>query len=121
MDYKFFCSFGKPKLIEVISDRTDKGLNLDYFTPNWEWIPVKKGNRGNGGAKLPKPSKLDEMLNYASKLSADFPLVRVDLYCEFNQIIFGELTFCPNGGCIQLNPPEYDRKFGDLFPIEIKK
>lgn len=119
-DYKFFCSYGKPKLIEVISDRTDSGLNLDYFTPEWEWIPVKKGDRGNLGTKLSKPVKLEEMLMYAKILSEDFPLVRVDLYCEYNQIIFGELTFCPNGGCIKLNPEKYGKIFGDMFPLDIQ-
>ena len=38
------------------------------------------------------------MLNYAKILSEDFPLVRVDLYCEFGKIFFGELTFLATGG-----------------------
>lgn len=117
LDYKFFCSYGIPKIIEVISGRTKKGLNLDYFYPDWTWIPVKKGDRSNAGQMLPRPKMLRKMLDYASKLSEDFPLVRVDLYCEFDKIIFGELTFCPNGGCIKLDPPEYGKIFGDLFPI----
>ena len=119
-DYKIFCSYGEPKLLFVASDRYEGNTKFDYFTPDWEWIPVKNGHP-NAGADLPKPERLNDMLEYAQKLSADFPLVRVDLYCEFNQIIFGELTFLHFGGVTPFDPPEYDRKFGDLFPIEIKK
>lgn len=120
-DYKIFCSYGVPKLIYVISDRKDTTENLDYFTPDWEWIPVRNGVLTNAGAAVRKPDNLNELLDYASKLSKGFPIVRVDLYNEFQKVIFGELTFLPTGGCFKLDPPEYDRKFGDLFPIEIKK
>ena len=119
-DYKIFCSYGEPKLLFVATDRYEGRTKFDYFTPEWKWIPVKNGHP-NAGADLPKPERLDDMLDYARKLSKDFPLVRVDLYCEFNKILFGELTFLHFGGVTPFDPPEYDRKFGDLFPIEIKK
>lgn len=119
-DYKVFCSYGEPKLLFVASDRYEGKTKFDYFTPEWEWIPVKNGHP-NAGPDLPKPTRLEDMLQYARKLSAGFPLVRVDLYCEFNQIIFGELTFLHFGGVTPFDPAEYDRKFGDLFPIETKK
>lgn len=115
-DYKFFCSYGKPKLIYTISERKDNTEFLDYFTTEWEWIPVQNGDLPNAPKHAKKPEKLKEMLDYASKLSKNFPLVRVDLYSEFGKITFGELTFLPTGGCFKLNPPEFDYKFGDLFP-----
>ena len=117
-DYKIFCSYGVPKLIYVISDRKDTTENLDYFTPEWEWIPVRNGKLTNAGPDVKKPDNLQTLLEYASKLSKDFPIVRVDLYNEFGKVIFGELTFLPTGGCFKLDPPEYDRKFGDMFPIK---
>ena len=119
-DYKIFCSYGEPKLLFVASDRYEGKTKFDYFTPEWEWIPVKNGHP-NAGPNLPKPERLGDMLEYARKLSSEFPLVRVDLYCEFDQIIFGELTFLHFGGVTPFDPPEYDRKFGDLFPIELKE
>lgn len=115
-DYKIFCSYGEPKVLFVASDRRDGTAKFDYFTPEWEWIPVKNGHP-NAECTLQKPERWNDMLDYASKLSKDFPLVRVDLYHEFNQIIFGELTFLHYGGIGPFDPPEYDRKFGDLFPI----
>lgn len=119
-DYKIFCSYGEPKLIYVISDRKEDTENLDYFTPEWEWIPVRNGVLTNAGPSIQKPGNLQDLLNYASKLSKDFPIVRVDLYSEFGKVIFGELTFLPTGGCFKLDPPEYDRKFGELFPIDVR-
>ena len=115
-DYKIFCSYGVPKLIYVISERKETTENLDYFTPDWDWIPVRNGILTNAGSKLRKPDNLKDLLDYASKLSKRFPIVRVDLYSEFGKVLFGELTFLPTGGCFKLDPPEYDRKFGDLFP-----
>ena len=49
-------------------------------------------------SKFPK-EKLEELKNYALKLSEDFPnFIRVDLYIFHDQIYFSELTFdCQNG------------------------
>ncbi len=116
-DYKIFCSYGVPKMVFVASDRYEGNTKFDYYTPEWEWIPVKNGHP-NRGDTLPKPKMWDQMLKYASVLSKDFPLVRVDLYCEFGKIIFGELTFLHFGGTTAFDPKEYDRIFGDLFPID---
>lgn len=119
-DFKIFCSYGVPRLIYVISGRTDTTENLDYFTPDWEWIPVRNGNLPNAARRIEKPKMLSAMLQYASKLSREFPIVRVDLYCEFGKVIFGELTFLPTGGCFKLDPLEYDFEFGKLFPLKKK-
>ena len=115
-DYKFFCSYGEPKLIFVACDRYEGKTKFDYYTPEWEWINVRNGHPNAG--PIPKPHMFDKMKEYASTLSKDFPLVRVDLYCENNRIIFGELTFLHFGGVTPFEPKEFDLKFGNLFPIE---
>lgn len=122
-DFKIFCSHGSPKFLYVNSERkegTDE-FALDYFTPEWEWIPVRNGSLPNAKNRMEKPRNLDLLLEYAKKLSEDFPIVRVDLYSEFGKITFGELTFLPTGGTFHLNPSEYDEKFGEMFPISVKK
>lgn len=115
-DYKFFCSYGKPILLFVASDRYDDQTKFDYYTPEWEWIPVKN-NHPNAGKTQP-PDNLTEMLEVSKKLSGEFPMVRVDLYSEFGRILFGELTFLHFGGSAPFDPEKYDRIFGDLFSIE---
>lgn len=119
LDYKIFCSYGEPKLIYVITGGHGSRECVDYYTPNWEWIPVNNGTLPNAGDIVEKPKTLNLMLNYARKLSKDFPIVRVDLYSEFGNIIFGELTFLATGGMSIYNPKEYDFIFGDLFPLEL--
>jgi len=115
-DYKFFCEYGEPKLIFVASERYNDNTKFDYFTPEWEWIPVQNCHL-NAAAPPAKPEKYEEMLEVARKLAKEFPLVRVDLYYESSKIIFGELTFLHFGGVHGFTPVEYDRIFGDLFKI----
>lgn len=48
--------------------------------------------------EISKPKTLGTMLDIAQKLSANFPIVRVDLYEVDGKVYFGELTFTPLGG-----------------------
>ena len=113
-DYKFFCSFGKVVLLFVASDRIEGQTKFDYYYPDWTHIPVKNYFPNNG--PIERPTHLDEMIRYAEKLSVDFPIVRVDLYNEADQIYFGELTFTHFGCLNGFEPDSYDFEFGKLFP-----
>ena len=58
------------------------------------------------------------MLSIATKLAhslCSYIYVRIDLYCTFNQVYVGELTFTPNGGTGRFTPQEWDKKFGELW------
>ena len=114
-DYKIFCSYGVPKFLYVASDRYDGQTKFDYYDLEWNWIDVKN-DHPNAGPVLPKPQNFQEMLELASKLSKPFPLVRVDLYNEYNEILFGELTFCHCSGVAAFQPDSYDKYYGDFFP-----
>lgn len=114
-DYKVFCSYGKPKLLFVASERNGSFAKFDYYTPEWEWIPVK--NSHPNGEIISKPPFLSSMLSYAHKLASPFPIVRVDFYYANQRIIFGELTFLHFGGNAQFDPTSYDMEFGELFDI----
>ena len=116
-DYKFFCSYGNPKLVYVITGGHGKDECLDYYTTDWKWIPVNNGTLPNAGDIVEKPKQLKEMLEVAAALSVDFPIVRVDLYSEYGKIYFGELTFLATGGMSKYEPSVYDAKFGEMFPI----
>ncbi len=120
-DYKFFCSYGEVKFLFVASDRVDNQTKFDYYYPDWTWIPVKNQHENVG--PIEKPKMLDEMMRYASILSKNLPLVRVDLYNEGEQIIFGELTFTHFGCLNSFDPDEFDLTFGKCFPNveELKK
>ena len=66
------------------------------------------------GEILPKPWNLDKMLEYARRLSAEFPILRVDLYNIDGQIFFGELTFTSLGGMMNF----FTQKFLDMMGKE---
>lgn len=118
-DYKIFCSFGVPKLVYVITGGHGHNECLDYYTTEWKWIPVNNGTLPNAGDVVKKPNNLDALLETAAGLAKGFPIVRVDLYSVFGEIIFGELTFLPTGGFSRFNPSKYDYEFGDMFPLSI--
>lgn len=113
-DYKFFCSYGEVKFLFVASDRINNQTKFDYYYPDWTWIPVKNQHPNVGPTE--KPKMLEQMIRYAQTLSKDLPLVRVDLYNEGEQIIFGELTFTHFGCLNSFDPDKYDLIFGQCFP-----
>ncbi|MDR2993393.1 MAG: glycosyl transferase [Bacillus cereus] len=92
-DYKIHCINGEPLFILICSDRDVEKhqVNLISYSLDWERLDYLKSE----GKNIPKPVRLKEMIEYASKLSKPFPYVRVDLYYIENQIYFGELTFTP--------------------------
>ena len=67
------------------------------------------------GAALPE--RHEEMKMLSEKLAGDLPFVRVDWYEVDGKIYFGELTFTPCGGLMNINPDEYDYKWGQMIDI----
>lgn len=114
-DYKFFCSNGEPKFIEVDYNRfTD--MSRQFYDLDWNKLDWKCRYK-NGNNELIKPKKLDEMISIAKKLSEDFQFVRVDLYYVNDMIYFGELTFTPAAGLSLYEPNEVNNYVGDLIDI----
>ncbi len=120
-DYKIHCFNGVPKFILVCKDRfAPTGLTEDFFTTEWEHMPVKRPNIPNATTPILKPEKLDEMLSLAEKISKDIPFLRVDLYYVDGKIYFSELTFFPASGFAPFEPEEWDKTFGDWLVLPDK-
>ena len=114
-DYKIFCYNGNPKYIVVDVDRYI-GHKRNFYNTNWKNLHVTSDCQAID-RKIEKPENFDEMLNVASKLSEDFPFVRVDLYNISGKIYFGELTFYPWSGYVQFTPDKADYIFGKDFEL----
>ena len=119
IDYKFFCFNGKFKCLWIDKDRYinhKRGFwdeNLRYI-PEVECLyPPLKDFR--------LPENINVMIQYAEKLSKEFPFVRVDLYNLNGNIYFSELTFYPNSGYIPYNPNSFDIKLGSYFNFDLCK
>ncbi len=114
-DYKFYCCNGEPLGLHVDIDRF--GLHrYRIFDADWKEFPKTKGDAGL--PVVPRPDRLDELLEVCRKLSAGFSYVRVDLYYVDHRIFFGELTFTPGNGMAPFDPVESDFYFGEPLKVE---
>lgn len=94
-DYKIMCFYGEPQFILYCDGRGQKTRYVNYDT-EWNLLPI---NLSKDTKAVPRPGSLDQMLEYAKKLSAAFPAVRMDFYDDHGTPILGEMTFTP-AGCI---------------------
>ena len=69
------------------------------------------------GRIIEKPVCLEEMLEYAAKLSAPFRHARVDLYIVREKIYFGEITFTNGAGFDKFSSYDFDLMLGDLLKL----
>lgn len=115
LDYKFYCVNGDVKCVLVCSER-DNDLRLSYYDSNWHRLPYEKDSWSSKKA-IEKPKNLKKMIEYAKRLSADFPFVRVDLYNDNGKIIFGELTFTPACCCAPYYSEDGNLILGDVLEI----
>lgn len=113
-DYKFLCIHGEPVSIFVATERNENGT-AKFCSKTIDWMPLDDiRNKLRPNQDIEKPSNLTNMVNIARVLSADFDLVRVDLYEYKNRIYFGELTFSPGGGLFSYTIDAV-KKYGMLY------
>lgn len=121
IDYKFYCFNGTPEYLYVSTGLENHATaSISFLTLNWEFAPFGRSDFKTFTELPPKPTKLDEMLRLAERLSAGYKFLRVDLYQIENQIFFSELTFSPCGGMMPFDPPEWDKELGKLIDLSIK-
>ena len=71
--------------------------------------------------EIPKPERLQELIDISEKLSRGFPHVRVDMYClNDGSFRFGEMTFSSFMGLCTWDPPEMDMFFGKFLNLPEK-
>lgn len=126
IDYKVWCINGEPLYVWTCSDRDEDGGGADVMTYDLEWNAHPEfsvfTSEYRHGKLLEKPKNLDEMLDLARKLSAGFPILRVDLYNIDGRIYFGELTFTSQGGMMDFYTQEFLKMLGKKADISsIKK
>lgn len=118
-DYKFYCFNGQPKFCQVIRDRRTKET-IDFYDMDWnhqEFVGLNPVAR-NGLTPVARPQKLNSMIEICTKLAANIPFVRIDLYNINNRIYFGEITFFPASGMGVFTPNEWDAILGSYISID---
>lgn len=114
-DYKFFCSNGKPFMIQVDIDRFTKHKR-NFYNLSWEKQELVL-NYDNYSGIINQPKNLDMMIEISKKLSNDFNFCRVDLYVSNNNIYFGEITLFPGGGVELFKTYKMDLEMGNLIQL----
>lgn len=117
-DFKVHNFNGIPKIILVCKDRYKKsGLTEDFFDVEWNHLDIRRPNHGNSINLIPKPDKLDEILELSKKVSKEIPFVRTDFYIVNDKVYFGEITFFPASGFEKFIPEEWDMKLGSYIDL----
>lgn len=124
-DYKFHCFHGKVKYIQLDLGRGSKHHARNWYDEKWEkapftWASDMGGYETNPNEEnIPKPKKIDTLIQVAEKLSSSFLYCRVDLYEHNDKIYFGEITFHHDSGFRPIEPKEWDKKLGDMLQLPI--
>ena len=107
LDYRFWCFDGVPELIQVTN--SDLSVN-QFYDPQWKALDLR--TRAVENCWIARPDNLQQILAAASAVAAHFDFVRVDLYNIRGHIRFGEMTFTPTAGHLQLQPAKWDLILG---------
>ena len=121
-EYQIFCFNGIPQFFLVRNDLRNSEVDkagTQYavsYTMDWERVYMRKGEE-RFDFEVPKPKNYQKMIDYAVRLSADFPQVRVDYYEVDDRLIFGELTFSSNGNVQSNYKKEYIDSLGERLQL----
>lgn len=140
-DYKLFAFKGKTKYIwvdftEPVAGRSFEDIRKEtgyakpkianglvryrnIYDPEWNFMPGRGSlHPCKDTPSQKKPECLSEMIALAEKLSADFPMCRVDFYViGGKRIVFGELTFTPGNGCNAFYPQSFCDELGSYIEL----
>ena len=116
IDYKFYCFYGVVDCCRVIY-RDVKIKSKKMVDMNFSRIDGGMDKVDNPPSFLNIPYNFEDMKKIASRLSTNFPHVRVDLYNPVkDKIFFGELTFTSANGTGNYNN-EISRRLSNSFDL----
>lgn len=114
-DYKIFNFDGEPKIVEVDYNRF-KGHKRQIYNTEWKKMDVTM-EYPSDYTIIEKPKQLDQMLDFARKLSKGHPFIRTDFYIVDDIVYFGELTFYHHCGFGHISPFEFDLEMGNWIKL----
>lgn len=120
-DYKFFTFGGVPKVLYIAQGRGRGGQTYaDFFDMEFHHLPFTIDH--DMAPKFPeKPVNFELMKDFAAKLSAGTPQLRVDFYEVDGKLYFGEMTFFHCSGMAPFHPEQWDRTFGEWVNLPPKR
>ena len=116
LDYRFWCFNGIPEVIQV--DNRAHDIN-PFFDTQWNQLDLYY-REGISRPAIARPINFEQMISIASRLSAGFDFVRIDLYNLNGKIYFGEATFTPTAGELKIRPESWDLKLGEKWEMSLE-
>ncbi len=120
-DYKIYCFNGEPRYISVDSGRQTGAHTKNIYDTEWRLQRGWEMAYPSDGVAVPPPKCLDELLDCARTLSADFLHARVDFYVTQDGPVFGEITFANSAGFGRVRPEAFALRMGDCLKLPIDK
>lgn len=121
-DYKFYCFDGKPRVLLVCTNRVKAHADYLYFDMERKPFRINEISKNlPEGYTLLRPPHYDEMVSLASRLSAGFPHVRVDLFDTPEGIRFGEITLYDQSGLNDDYYYESDLEMGAMMDLSFSQ
>jgi len=118
-DYKLYCFDGRVESIAFLSGKK-KFRRIAFYDPQWKRLNYRDTYPAFK-KEIPKPNKLNEMIEISKKLSKGFAFVRIDLYIlNDGDIKFGEMTFTPDSGQLDFYPSKQNLIFGQMIKLPKK-
>ena len=114
LEIQFFCFNGQARHILVRNDLGDAAKKSFAISYDMGWNRVHDRKCEDMSIDIPRPKKLDEMIEIANKLATPFPQVRIDLYLvNKKDIYFGEMTFTTSGNILYNYNAETIKRWGN--------
>lgn len=118
VDYKVFCSWGKPIVLDICYDRDPETRHAHESWYDPDWTKHDEWHTGNYQPKdITRPVSQEKMFEICALLSKDMPLMRIDFYDVNGRPYIGELTLTPNGYNPECLTPEAQRLIGDRIDL----
>lgn len=117
--YKFYVFHGSVRVVEVCVGVPEQA-GIGFYGRSWDRLPVRFSDWKEIDATLPRPTRLDEMIECAETLAGGLDFIRVDLYGTGTNVYFGEMTTCPGGGVYIFDPPAFNRALGAFWDLSVR-
>lgn len=118
-DYKFFCFNGKARFLYISKGlENHSSATVSFYDMKMNLLPFQRADYSRNNQEECCPSKWEEMIEIAEKLSEGFAFVRVDLYCVDDTVYFSEYTFTPCAGMMPFVPQQYDLIVGEMIDLD---
>ena len=104
LDYKVYVFGGRAEVVQIHVGRGGRHRWTQY---DRDWTPLS-----DDPIAAPPPSRLCEMLAAAEAVAGDTDFLRVDFYCQDDQLWFGECCLYPGSGLDPFRPDALDLMLG---------